>query len=87
MKWHFPAITMKTTNSDSYLLDKVLEEMIEFENETNLSKKAEEAIDILHSSETLVRQFFLKYPTLSIKRIKKKVIIKNKKRSYYKHNR
>ena len=87
MGWHFPLIRPVQKFDDENLVNKVLSELTEFEKETDLNKKALEAIDVLHSAETLVRKFFLKYPSLSFRKRKRQVIEKNKKRGYYKNKR
>ena len=81
--WLFPLCKRTKDYSYSDLVDKVLSELIEFTKETDLEKKAMEAIDILHSAETLTRQFFLRNPSLSFKTFKSCVIIKNRQRGYY----
>ena len=82
-KWHFPLIRSVKNPSIKDLIDKVKSELKEFERETNVNKKAAEAIDILHSAETLVRQFFQKYPSMSFHKKKRQIIKKNRQRGYY----
>ncbi len=83
MKWSFPLINPGTHSSVKDLINKVLSELNEFDNENDLEKKGMEAIDILHSAETLVRKFFSQNPSLSFPEMKKKVIKKNNDRGYY----
>lgn len=83
MKWHFPLTKFAKEYDITKQIDSVLNEVAEFEKETDIDKKAFEVIDILHSAETLVRMFFLKYPLLSFHQKKIKIIRKNKKRGYY----
>lgn len=87
MKWHFPLIRVARRDKNDRLVSKVMSELIEFEDETDLDKKATEAIDVLYSAETLVRVFFSKHPSLSFDKSKTEAIKKNKKRGYYENRR
>jgi len=87
MKWHFPLIRVARKDSNERLTKKVLQELEEFERETDTDKKAMEAIDVLYAAETLVRVFFSKYPSLSFDKIKQKIVKNNKRRGYYKDKR
>lgn len=81
MNWIFPKINGK--HSEEVTIKNLLSEIDEFQEEVNLEEKAMEAIDILHSAETLVRQFFMRNQSLSANKIRDKVIQKNDKRKYY----
>ena len=83
MKWHFPLARFAKKYNVKKQIRSILNEIAEFEEETDLDKKASEVVDVLHSAETLVRMFFLKYPLLSFSQKKIETIQKNKKRGYY----
>jgi hypothetical protein len=81
MNWIFPKINGE--HSEKVTINNLLSEIEEFKEEDDLERKAMEAMDILHSAETLVRQFFMRNQSLSACEIKNKVIQKNDKRKYY----
>jgi hypothetical protein len=81
MNWIFPKINGE--HSEKVTINNLLSEIEEFREEDDLERKAMEAMDILHSAETLVRQFFMRNQSLSACEIKNKVIQKNDKRKYY----
>jgi hypothetical protein len=81
MNWIFPKINGE--HSEKVTINNLLSEIEEFKEEDDLERKAMEAMDILHSAETLVRQFFMRNQSLSAGEIKNKVIQKNDKRKYY----
>lgn len=84
MKWHFPLINPLKKFSLSHYIEHVYEELEEFEDEKDGTiNQAKEVIDILHSAETLVRKYFLKYPEFDFESMKREIIDKNKKRGYY----
>ncbi len=83
MDWLFPEIRCPSQTIEE-IIKHLQSEINEFNNENDLIKKAIEVCDILHCSETLVRQFFLRNPSLLIDDIRQKVIEKNRQRGYYK---
>lgn len=80
MNWNFPEIM--TTRNINQRIKKVLEELNEFKNADNQQHRDEEAVDVLHSVETLLReQFKGREEALNI--IINKVLLKNTNRGYY----
>ena len=83
MRWHFPLADPHRRQTQEESISHVLSEVREFESETDIDKKALEALDILHCAETLVRKFFQEYPQLSIEKTRHLVEQKNRQRGYY----
>lgn len=81
-QWHFPLINPVQKFSLQHYLDHIVEEIKEFNEETNPELKEKEAMDILHSAETFVRKFF--HDKKRFDEVRKSVIAKNKSRGYYK---
>lgn len=78
--YNFPEI--KTTRTIEERIMKVKDELKEFEEAKTQDKKDEEAVDILHSVETLLRgNFEGREDTLNY--LIKKVFSKNNLREYY----
>ena len=84
MKWHFPLTRFAKEYDTTKQIDSIVSELTEFKRATSLDEKASDIMDILQSAETLVRMFFLKYPSVSFHREKTEKIRKNRKRGYYK---
>lgn len=82
--FNFPEIFPGKPQDDKFLHDKVLQELGEFLSETDPRKQAVEAMDVLHSAETLVRKFFSRHPDLWPHEAIKEVVAKNASRGYYK---
>jgi hypothetical protein len=61
----------------------IIEEIQEFQKARTKQKKAEELIDVLHATETLVRKYFLRNSQFCPDTIIRQVKAKNKKRGYY----
>lgn len=80
MQWQFPEI--KTTRTIDERVQKVIDELKEFSDETNPIKKDIEAIDVLHAVETLLRLQF-KGREEKLKLIINLIIEKNEARGYY----
>lgn len=80
MKFQFPEVL--TTRSEEQNCDKILDEVIEFLEEKDPHKKDLEAIDVLHTVETLLIKHFKNREYL-IDELIKKVYDKNNAREYY----
>lgn len=86
--WHFPLIEPTKPQQEpkfdiEHYLNHIVEEVKEFEEETDPVAKRKEAVDILHSAETFIRHYFERTEGLSFEEIKEMVISKNKQRGYY----
>jgi hypothetical protein len=82
-KWHFPLINPKKKYSLKHYLDHIVEEIKEFEEETDKEKKRKECVDILHAAETFVRKYFERTEGSSFEEVHRSTVSKNKKRGYY----
>jgi hypothetical protein len=80
MNWSFPEI--KTTRGIELRIQKVKDELEEFELAENPEEKDEEAIDVLHSVETLLRKQFEGREEI-LDGIVARVFHKNSARGYY----
>jgi len=80
MKFQFPEI--KTTRDLNQRIDKVKDELKEFEEAKTQEEKDEEIVDVIHSLETLLRKQFEGRENI-LDSIISKVIEKNTKRNYY----
>lgn len=89
MLWNFPEIDPGRSWDLQHYIDKIKEEVREFQKEIDdfqfpdMERKVKELVDILHSSETLVRKFLELHPEVDIDSFLKKVIEKNSLRGYY----
>jgi hypothetical protein len=81
-KWHFPLIDPERSWPLQHYIDKVSEELMEFQSATSSDEKDKEVVDVLHAAETLVRKYFAGR-TADYDRIREKIIIKNTARGYY----
>ncbi len=84
--YHFPLINPKRPFEFDlqHYLDHVKQEIEEYENETLIERRREEAVDILHAAETLVRHLFERTNGLkTFEQMREEVIAKNTVRGYY----
>lgn len=80
MQYNFPEI--KTTRTLEERIQKIKDEILEFEEADSGEKKDQEAIDIIHSVETFLRGYF-KGREKQMEVMIKTVLIKNTNRGYY----
>ena len=80
MQYNFPEI--KTTRTLEERIQKIKDEILEFEEADSGEKKDQEAIDIIHSVETFLRGYF-KGREKTMEVMIKTVLIKNTNRGYY----
>ena len=82
-QWHFPLINPVVHYPLEHYLEHLLEEIEEFKDETDDEKKRQEALDVLHAAETLVRKYFERTSGDTFMQVKNRVIAKNLNRGYY----
>lgn len=82
-RWQFPLIDPNKYWDTQHYVDHIREEIREYEEESDLEKKAKECMDVLHAAETLVRKFFQRNPEVSYDRIRDAIVQKNMQRGYY----
>lgn len=80
--WHFPLINPVKQFDLQHYLDKVGEEVKEFQDAKTTAEMDKEAIDILHAAETFVRKYCITMG-VDFESVKNAVIRKNEDRGYY----
>ncbi len=92
LRWHFPLIRPKRQDSLKDLITKVRSELDELEKAPTVHEQLLEAVDVLHSAETLVRKLFNQHSgDKNLQHLKgyaydlyrRTVIRKNKLQGYY----